>query len=62
MVHVFNPSTQETETDETLSLRPAWSTEREFQDIHSYTEETLSQKIKPKAKAKPSKPTNQINK
>ena len=44
VVHPFNPSTWEAEAGNSLSSRPAWSTEW----IPRQPEKPLSQKIKPK--------------
>ena len=46
VVHTFGPRTQEAEADESLSSRPAWSTE--FQDSQGYTEKPCLKKDKNK--------------
>lgn len=38
VLHVFNFRTQEAEAGISLSLRPTWSTEREFQNSQGYIE------------------------
>lgn len=44
VVHNFNPSTWKAEADESLSLRPAWSTELIAGQLRLHTK-TLTQKI-----------------
>ena len=46
MVYAFNPSTWEGEAGGSLSLRPAWSTERVLEQPGLYKKETLSWKNK----------------
>jgi hypothetical protein len=45
VAHAFNPSTWEAEVDESVSSRPAWSTER-VPGQPSLYRETLSQNTK----------------
>lgn len=47
VVHVFNPNTQEEEEGRSLSLKLAWSTEREFQDNQSCTKKPCHEKPPP---------------
>jgi hypothetical protein len=48
VAHASNPSTWEAEVDRFLNLRPAWSTQREFQDSQGYTEKPCPGKPKNK--------------
>ena len=50
MVHAFNPSTQETGRQMSVSSRPAWSTERVPGQPRELHRETLSQKTKQKGR------------
>jgi hypothetical protein len=54
-VQSFNSSTQEAEPDESLSSRPAWSTEQVLRQPGLYRE-TLSQKHKAKTKTSQDRP------
>ena len=50
MVHFFNPSTWEAEALISLSLRPAWSTERVPGQPYAYTQKPCLKKKKQKHK------------
>jgi hypothetical protein len=50
VAHAFNPSTWEAEAGGFLSLRPAWSIQRDFQDSQGYTEKPCLGKKKKKKK------------
>jgi hypothetical protein len=52
VAHAFNPSTPEAEMDRSLWVWGQSSIQSEFQDSHSYINETLSQKITRKEKVK----------